>query len=77
MLGLICRLIIEEHEKSNVIFRQGLAYLNDYDVQMLLADNSFHLEQSDKAAYHYTMAANMCPVRFLPLFKLMNRVYIE
>ena len=30
---------IEEHEKSNVIFRQGLAYLNDYDVQMLLADN--------------------------------------
>jgi O-antigen ligase len=63
---------INEYEKSAVILSQCLHYLNDYDVQMLLADNYSNLKQWDKAENHYIRAADMCPARFLPLSKLMN-----
>ena len=66
---------IGRHEKSNIVFHQCLRYFNDYDVQMLLADNYFHLERWDRAEYHFIRAANMCPVRFRPLGRLMNLYY--
>ena len=61
---------IGEHEKSNVILRQCLNYFNDYHVQMLLADNYFHLEMWYDAQQHYRRAADMCPSRFIPLYQL-------
>jgi O-antigen ligase len=63
---------VQEYEKSNAILYQCLKYFNDYDVQMLLADNYSNLKQWDKAEAHYLKAADMCPVRFVPLSKLMN-----
>jgi O-antigen ligase len=63
---------IKEYKKSNIILSQCLKYFNDYDVQMLLADNYSNLKQWNKAEMHYIRAADMCPVRFLPLSKLMN-----
>lgn len=54
---------------------------NNYDVQLLLADNYFQLKDYKKAVYHYQIASCMCPNRFLPLYgeflsyRKMNDVY--
>ena len=51
-------------------------YLNDYDVQIIMGNNNFHLNQWDTAEYHYLIAHNMIPNRFLPLSYLMD-LYIK
>ncbi|MDR1340574.1 MAG: O-antigen ligase family protein [Prevotellaceae bacterium] len=42
----------------------------DYDLQMLLADNYLQLQQYDEAERHYRKASQMCPVKFMPLYRL-------
>ena len=44
--------------------------LADYDLQMLMADSYEKLKQYEAAAVRYKKAAAMCPVRFMPLYKL-------
>lgn len=46
--------------------------LNDYDIQMIIADNYTNMEQLDNAETCYITAHNMIPNRFMPLYKLMN-----
>lgn len=67
---------IRDYNKSNNILKQCEIYFNDYDVQMLLADNYFNLEQWENAEKHYQEALYMCPNRFLPL-RQMLKIYQE
>lgn len=46
--------------------------LNDTDVQMLLADNYSRLGEYNQAERHYSCAAQMCPNRFMPLYRLVK-----
>lgn len=61
---------IGEFEKSTVILEECAKRLNDYDVQMLQADNYFQLKEYEYAEKHLRTANNMCPNRFQPLYKL-------
>lgn len=46
--------------------------MNDYDVQMLKADDYSKLRQFHKAKASYMLALQMCPNRFMPLYGLVN-----
>ncbi|EOS15033.1 O-antigen ligase family protein [Phocaeicola sartorii] len=58
------------YDESLEIVRKCTKYLNDYDIEMLLADNNWKLKNYPEAERHYLKASYMCPVRFIPLFKL-------
>jgi O-antigen polymerase len=45
---------------------------NDYDLQMLLADNYYNIGRIDKTIQTYVYASNMIPCRFLPLYHLFE-----
>ncbi|MDR3185180.1 MAG: O-antigen ligase family protein [Prevotellaceae bacterium] len=59
-----------EYEQSIAAFERCMHYYNDMDVQMLLADNCRKLHGYEEAERHLKTAAAMCPVRFIPLYKL-------
>jgi tetratricopeptide (TPR) repeat protein len=61
---------VGEYEQSIASFERSMHYNNDMDVQILLADNYRELHCYDEAEHHLKMAAAMCPVRFVPLYKL-------
>lgn len=60
----------QEYRESLVVLEQCTRYLNDYDIQMLIADNYLNLKELDKAEFHFYQASYMCPNRFIPLYKL-------
>lgn len=47
-------------------------YYNDYEVQMLIAGNYYLIKRMNLAEEKYIKASNMCPNRFLPLYKLVS-----
>ena len=61
---------MERYEESQVILSQCEKMLNDYDVQMLAGDNYCQLNMYEQAEKHFRTASNMCPNRFMPLFRL-------
>ena len=61
--------LIGRYEESNSIAGECVKMMNDYDVQMLLADNHFNLNNYNEALIKYETAHNMCPNRFTPLYK--------
>lgn len=63
------------YDESNDILFDILNLQNSYEIQMLFADNYIKVD-SKMALYHLDIASNMCPNRFLPLFKMLN-VYID
>lgn len=67
---------IGEYEQSLIIFEECIQYWNDYDIQMLIADNYLKLEKWNDAESHYQLALNMCPNRFVPLAKL-HEIYMQ
>lgn len=67
---------IKEYGKSLDIFSQCTQYWNDYDIQMIIADNHFKLEKWEEAEFHYHKASNMCPNRFAPLHRL-HEIYVN
>lgn len=50
--------------------------LNNYDTQLLLADNYKILKRYNESLYHYTESSYMCPNRFIPLYGIYN-IYKE
>ncbi|HCY30878.1 MAG TPA: hypothetical protein DHV06_04865 [Bacteroides thetaiotaomicron] len=66
----------EHYNESNNILFECTKYFNDYEVQMLIADNYSKLEKRDSAEAFYRSAYNMIPNRFIPLSKLFH-LYIE
>lgn len=59
------------YTESLVVLKNCEIRFNDYDVQMLIADNYNHLHNYKPAVERYILAHNMVPCRFLPLYKLM------
>ena len=59
-----------EYEKSLSIIARCTQYFNDYDVQMLLADNYKGLGKNAVAEHCMKTASAMCPSRFMPLYAL-------
>ena len=60
---------VGRHEESLILAEECKLGWNDYDVQMLLADNHFNLSNYNEALIKYETAHNMCPNRFVPLYK--------
>ena len=67
---------IGRYEESLMITEECRLGWNDYDVQMLLADNLENTGQIDDALDAYRHAENMIPCRFEPLESMMT-VYLE
>lgn len=63
-------------QESIVILKEGINRLNDTDVQLLLADNYLNRKDYQQAEKCLLLASQMCPNRFLPLYKLVN-LYIQ
>ena len=62
----------KEYERSIAVFERCTQYFNDMDVQMLLANNFKELGMYTEAEQHLKTAVAMCPVRFMPLYKLVK-----
>ncbi len=60
------------YDKSLELTRECICYLNDYDVQLLLADDLANTNQMQEAIIAYQYAAKMIPSRFEPLYAIMN-----
>ena len=63
---------VNDIEKSTEILTACEKIFNDYDVQMLKADNYKKQHDFYKAKDCYTLASRMCPNRFIPLYELAN-----
>ena len=59
-----------EYEKSNMVLLECCNYMNDAEMQMLLASNFEKLDELDSAAQSLILASRMIPVRFFPLYRL-------
>lgn len=62
---------VEQYDKSNDVLNRCIPYFNNYEVQMLIADNYFELKQWSQAEVYYFIAHHMIPSKFVPLYKLM------
>lgn len=60
------------HAESLQIFDECSQFLNDYDVQMLMADCYQNISDTLSAISHYKTANSMVPSKFLPLYNIMN-----
>jgi len=67
---------IGRYEESLAVTEECREGWNDYDVQMLLADNLENTGQIDQAIGAYQHALDMIPCRFEPLESMMT-VYLE
>lgn len=63
-------------KESLQILEECSSYLNDYDVQMLMADCYKNLGDTLTAIDHYHCASRMVPSKFLPQYQIMN-LYLE
>ena len=64
--------VSKQYKKSIILLNECQEKYNDYDVQMLYADNYFHIGEIKKAIEIYKHAENMIPCRFLPLYYIFN-----
>lgn len=63
---------IKHYGESLDILKDCMKGYNDYDIQMLLADNFEKMNQLEQAEKSYQLASRMCPCRFLPLYRLVK-----
>ena len=63
---------IEKFDKSIDVLTECKKRFNDYDLQMLLADNYHKKGQTEKAIEIYRHASFMIPCRFLPIYQLFE-----
>lgn len=63
---------LKRYDESNATLTECTMYLNDYDVQLLLADCYLQKENFDQAEKCFLLASNMCPNRFVPLYQLVH-----
>ncbi len=60
------------HERSLLTLQETLKLCNDYNVQMLLADNYRKIGKYEKALQAYKLSNMMVPHKFLPLYYQME-----
>ncbi|MCE5227866.1 MAG: O-antigen ligase family protein [Porphyromonadaceae bacterium] len=65
-----------KYEESIDILSECQKQFNDYDLQMLMADNYYEKGETEKAIQAYQHASNMIPCRFLPIYQLF-KIYRE
>lgn len=65
-----------KHDESMQVARECDTLWADYDLQMLMADNCLKLQRYSEAESYLNKAAAMCPVKFMPLYRL-TELYIE
>ena len=68
--------VVTQNEESLRIAKECNVLWADYDLQMLMADNCQHLQRYDEAEAYLKQASAMCPVKFMPLYKLAE-LYVE
>lgn len=64
------------YAESAEVFDRNLCRMNDYDVQMLLADDCQNMHMDSLALHHYDIAASMVPSKFLPHYYKM-KLFLE
>jgi len=65
-----------KYSESIQVLKECKSKFNDYDLQMLLADNYYNIGEIDMSIQTYIYASNMIPCRFLPLYHLFD-IYRE
>lgn len=65
------------YKESSSLVEECEDCLNDYDVQMLKADDYFRVKKWDRAKKCYNMAYFMCPNRYMPLNQLHKIAVLE
>jgi len=68
--------VTEHYKESQQIARECDNIWADYDLHMLMADNCRQLQQYGEAENYLKKAAAMCPVKFMPLYRL-TELYLE
>ncbi len=63
---------VGKFDESINILTECQQRFNDYDLQMILADNYHKKGETEKAIDIYKHSSNMIPCRFLPLYKLVK-----
>ena len=63
---------VGNYDESLSILLECERRYNDYDVQLMIADNYLHLGQWEKSECRYMNALRMCPNRFIPLYQLLE-----
>ena len=61
-----------QYAESQRIASQCRRRWADYDLELILGENCQHLQQPEQAVACYRRASQMCPLRFLPLYKLFR-----
>lgn len=64
------------HDESMKVATECNKLWADYDLQMLMADNCLKLQQYCATESYLKKAAAMCPVKFMPLYRL-TELYLE
>ena len=61
---------IGEYQRSQQVLDECMLRMDDYDTRLLAASNHEHMAGYEQAERHYRQASAMCPVRFVPLYRL-------
>lgn len=61
---------IGEYQRSQQVLDECMLLMDDYDTRLLAASNHEHMGNYGLAERHYRQASAMCPVRFVPLYRL-------
>lgn len=59
-----------QYEKALLVARRCRKYWADYDLELLQGDLLDKQNKPEEAEWHFLLASRMCPVRFVPLYKL-------
>ena len=63
---------IGEYMHSQQILEECMLRMNDYDTHLLSASNHEHMGNYGLAEIYLNKASAMCPVRFVPLYQLVE-----
>lgn len=62
---------VKRYSESLSVLRDCRRLWADYDVEMLIAKNYQELKRYSEAEFHYRLASQMCPNRFMPLYQIV------
>lgn len=62
----------KKYSQSIYILTQCVEYYNDMYVQLLFADCYYHNKDYQRAEFHYKLASDMCPSRYVPIYQLVK-----
>src|SRR5699024_8302283 len=60
---------MDNYKKSLQVAEWANKKCADYNLRLIIADDYFQMKKYSQALKNYTIAANMCPVRFFPLYR--------